>query len=250
MLDASVIATSTKLQTTYNNLQSLTIIDNVSPSVGYKTSLDNLPVLKWQNKRIKEENEHDDIDVNYPQFLGGTMVNSLNEYIANIVKSIIEDSREESEIIANDPNEVGYGVLVSSDYRVAGVQNGIISLELVVTNFTDRGNGNHDWPYTINWDLKSNRLLSVDDLFCNKDYIARIAPLFRSQIIADAKLNGHVLLGIESGPNNNLENWEYFLLYKDGLISVFPAYQISSGSDGIIRTFIHDSKEDPFLCLP
>ena len=251
-IDDSSIATSTKLETTYGNLQSLTIIDKVSPNVGYKTGLDNLPILKWQNKEIKESGKNNHIDINYPQFIGGSAVIKLNEYISATMNSVIEGDRKEWQSVATSPDSVSYGVDVTSDYRVIGVQSGIISLEIVTTDFTLGGAGNHDQPYTINWDLKANRLLTTDDLFCNKDYLVTIAPLFETQLIADAKLSGvYSWPGFVDQQNSpDPDAWQYFLLYKNGLIAVFPPYLVSSGSSGIVRTFIPDSTSKPFLCLP
>lgn len=225
----------------------------VSPEEGFKTGLTQYPLLTWETSKIVEDTIGVHISIEYPHFLGGTGVAKLNEYIETYLQNIIEKDRKKLETIRRDnawivrdyPDSYEVSISLGSLYRLIGVTNGIVSLEMVVTDFTGGGNGNHDDPVTINWDLKSNRLLTIDELFCSKNYIELLAPLVRAQLIKQ--------LGTElwvSGGTSPESNWQHFLVKNDGIIAVFPPYQVSSGSSGIVRAFVTSSSVPNLLCLP
>jgi hypothetical protein len=211
--------------------------------------------LTWKTKTIKERSTHYDIDVKYPQFSGGNSVAKLNRCIDSIFKYIIDDDKNRLGLTTKDSpnnNEPDYehSVSLGAKYQIMGIKNGIVSLEIAVTDFTGGGAGNHDYSYTINWDLKSNRLLAPGDIFCSKDYISILTPLVRKQLMKDLSDEGGLSGWINEGTSPNLDNWQNFLLSKGGLIVVFQPYQVTSGSGGIVKAFIPDSIEPHFLCLP
>ena len=175
----------------------------ISPTIGYETSFSPYPKLTWKTETITEKSERVTIDVRYPHFAGGTPVAKLNQYIEKIFIEIITDDRKDLEdMVRNDPQSFSSMLDVASRYRIIGVTNGIMSLELVIVDFTGGGSGNHSVPYTINWDLKSDRLLVPEDIFCNSEYISVLKPLVRAQLIARmacGRTRRFVALGSETG---------------------------------------------------
>ena len=134
----------------------------ILPEVGLQTGLEKYPQLTWKTEIVKEESDRASIDIEYPQFNGGEIVQKLNKHIFNILNTIIEGDRGLlKKMLLTNPESFLSKIYLSSHYRVIGVSKGIVSLELVVTDFTGGGNGNHDTPYTINWDLKSDKLLTL-----------------------------------------------------------------------------------------
>ena len=229
-------------------------IVSVSPKVGFNTGIAKYPTLTWQTEYISKEASLINIDVEYPRFTSGDTLTdfALNQYIESIIAGIIKDDQTRlgdqtklKKLVALAPNDEFESSLdLSIRYRVLGVTNGIISLEMVATDFTGGGNGDHDYPYTINWDLKSNRLLNPSDIFCSSDYIHQLIPLVNKQLVS-------ILPDYwQDGTSDKSDNWQHFLLHKDGVIAVFPPYQVSSGASGIVRVFISDSKSLNLLCLP
>ena len=224
-----------------------------SPNVGFPTGLKQYPRLTWQEKTVSSEKTLEHIDVKYPEFIGGSIVKKLNEYINSLLEAIInQDRQEQAQTIKDNPDAYQFEKSVSLDarYNIIGVDNGIVSVELVTTDFTGGGNGNHDESYPINWDLKSNRLLSPDDLFCSKNWISTLMPMARKILLQKIGFNSDMVWGINYGTSSDPSNWENSLLSKGGIIVVFQPYQVSSGSDGIIRIYIPDSANPHFLCLP
>jgi hypothetical protein len=233
---------------------------NSSLSVGSIKYLD----FPWEIKTIKEKSTHANVDIEYPQFTGGDVVAKLNRCIYTLVSSVLNGDRQSvAEIKKDHPSlysdPYASSVDLTSTYNVAGINNGIVSLEIIITDFTGGGNGNHDGSYPINWDLKSNRLLDSSDIFCSKDYISILMPLVRKQIIENFNqdndflvhpLSDFIIQWVNTGTSNDPNNWKYFLIRNDGLVVVFQPYQVTSGVGGIIRVFIPDSTKSRFLCLP
>jgi hypothetical protein len=235
-------------------------IENVYPSDGYDTGLSQFPKLTWYNAVIKHEEPNIDIDTSYPQFIG-QRTTKLNQYINDLVKNLIEEDRVRlKELLNSSDNEVGESthIYITSSYRVTGVKNGVISIEFIVTDFTGGGNGNHDYPITINWDLKSNRLLKNSELFCKKDYISNLMPLVRKEIVKnfsnskymEQPLDPAIISWVNEGTENNIDNWKFFVLNKKGLVTIFSSYQVTSGASGIVRALIPYSDIPNLICLP
>ena len=219
----------------------------------------------WDTKTIEEKSTHANVDIQYPQFTGGDIVAKLNRCVYTLISSVLNSDKEMvAEIAKDDPKDYkaspwDSSVDLTSTYNVVGINNGIVSLEIVITDFTGGGNGNHDESYPINWDLKSNRLLGPSDIFCSKDYISTLMPLVRKQIIDNFNqdndflvhpLPDDIIQWVNTGTSNDPNNWKYFLIRADGLVVIFQPYQVTSGAGGIVRAFIPDSTEPHFLCLP
>lgn len=235
----------------------------VSPEKGLETGIAEYPLLTWQTYKILEERGRVGIDIEYPHFFNNdsNKVVKLNEYIENYIEGVIEEDRKSLKKMLKDVDGIDSFLSIislSSVYRLIGVTNGIVSLEMVVTDFTGGGNGNHDGPVTINWDLKSNRPLTMDQVFCSKDYRELLTPLVRKQIISNFEqspyisqpLGKDIIDWIQNGTTADTDNWQYFLLKDDGIIAVFPPYQITSGASGIVRAYIPNSLIPNLLCLP
>ncbi|MEI6346054.1 MAG: DUF4163 domain-containing protein [bacterium] len=234
-----------------------------SPSVGYKTGFPRLSTLTWEDRVFFEKKPRISIDIHYPRFIGGTFVEKLNEHIDTKIKGFVdEDKIKLAEYVKNDPESFGSTLDLVIKYRMIGVQNGVVSLELGVTDFTGGGNGNHDTPYVINWDLKSDRLLTDRQLFCSKDYVSIIAPIARKQILEripkdfspelfdDVGTYNIVIEQIKIGTEPLSDNFDNLLPYNGGLIVVFAPYQVHSGASGIVRTYIPENKLPNIICLP
>ncbi len=238
---------------------------------------DNFTSLKWHSTIIKEKTKYSDIDVQYPQFIGGQEVRKLNAYIKNLVVGrIAKDKGEIKDLIVskNETCQSGerYGdelyecmALLSSEYRVAAVVNGIVSIELILKEWTHGGNGNHDEPFVINWDLKSDRLLNSKDLLCGGNYPKDLSPVLYRRIYkkilqlegGDAGfINAELKKSIDylkseqssfSTPESLLGD---ILLGYRGASLIFPPYTVASGAMGIIRMPIPYSELKEVICLP
>ncbi len=146
-----------------------------------------------------------------------------------------------------------------TSYKSYGVKDGVLGMEVIVTDFRNGGNGNHDYPVIINLNLASFKQLKNSEIFCSKDYITTLMPLVRKQLVKDFNDSPHILVKpipkdmvdqINSGTENKLENWDNFLISDKGLIVVFPPYQVASGAEGTVHVLIPYKDIPNLLCLP
>ncbi|MDO8183422.1 MAG: DUF3298 domain-containing protein [bacterium] len=227
----------------------------VSPEKGYATGLKDYPLLTWNNNRLLEKEERTTINVEYPHFIGGSNVTNLNKYIDDYVQNTIQDDRNKLRDIVNDyPDSFESTLDLSIRYHLIGVVNGVVSIEIVTTDFTGGGNGNHNRPIIINWDLKTDALLKTSQLFCSKDYLSVIKPLVRERLLLNAKNSPNVDFAVAKSEiedrTNDPSNFEdNITLYKDGIIVIFPPYSILSGVFGIIKVYVPDLGNKHFLCV-
>ena len=237
----------------FSDLKDLNI-STTSPDVGFPTGLSQYPALTWKNISIEEKSATSSMDVQYPKFIGGNIVAKLNTYISSFVLSIVADDRKElAQMIKDDPhnyNDDIQSISLNIGYNVIGVENGVVSLELVSTDYTGGGNGNHDTANTVMWDLKSNRALESKDIFCSSNYASVLRPIL---------IKGLTDYFVAGNPDNAgfVEDWinggvdGYDLLKQDGkLIVVYQPYTVSSGSSGIVAVSIPDSEIPHVVCLP
>lgn len=195
--------------------------------------------LQWWTKEIKEKNLYADIQIKYPQFIGGNEVVNLNKHISNLVFERLEEDRNAVKkwiwedycgLELSDGTIWLCSVQLQSEYKVSAIINDIVSIELILINHTGGGVGNRYEPIIINWDLKSNRLLKTEEIFCNDDFIDVLSPLTYEYV-----------------RNQFPEN---ILIGYSGIIVVFPPYYVSRGADGIVRIPIPYSSIPDTVCLP
>lgn len=178
-------------------------IFNESLSIKNKLSNNNIyKDIKWETKSIKEDGAYARIDLSYPEFKGFSSANNLNKIITNIVLGALEEDRrfiekwkkdEKNSYTDNEGNIVSdcYGdqdyfyscsVNLHSSFKVKSILNNIISLEIILTDYTGGGNGNHSYVKTIIYDLKNGKQLFIDDLFCGDNYLERVKEILKSNI--------------------------------------------------------------------
>ena len=225
--------------------------------------------LKWETETIKENNNYADIKMEYPVFINGTEVKELNKLIKNIIDTNLSSDKElvarwlkdEQQGIGTDGEKLTekfctgsseYHIYCSvnlySSFKINSIINDIISLELVVTDFTGGGNGNHSRSITINYDLKSNKELKASELFCNSNYADALLKIAEIDLA-----NQYSYLEAGAIFDNTIpvaDNFKNILLEDSGLSLVFQPYEVNSGSAGIVKVFIPYSSVNNLICLP
>jgi len=232
---------------------SLKIRENLSKNNIYKD-------VKWETKIIKEDNAHADINVEYPEFKGFYSANRLNKIITDIVLGTLENDRSmvNDWMKNNDPKnnyepcggESDYyyecSVNLYSSFKVKSIINDIISIEIILTDYTGGGNGNHSYPKTIIYDLKNGKQLFVDDIFCGNDYLKKVKDVLRANLI-----NGSVFdnsLGYLT--DEVLLSYLREASFNDfGLTLSFSPYIFTPGAYGIYDIFVPYSILGDNLCF-
>ena len=192
----------------------------------------------------------------YPEFIGGSEVARLNQYVKKQVFSVLAKDLADVANYVESTDEPRVQLALDVRYKVFGIVNDVVSIEIIFTDFTLGGNGNHDDPLTINYDLTKDRPLQNKDLFCVRDYVSKLADavhegsflgLHPTNSISDIDFFSGL---VDSATSPDADNFERILLTKDGLVVVYPPYYISSGAAGIIRVNIPYQYVSTILCLP
>ncbi len=262
--------------------------------------------LRWWTATVVEHNSHADIDIQYPQFIGGREVVGLNAYISGLVLERLYSDREairqwmdieagilpkgtKSEYWGDDSWEYfeGCGSDWASDeeyyyicsvnltiaYRVTAIINDIVSIEMIFTDFTGGGSGNHNKAIVVNYDLKTDRPLKAENLFCNRNYF-NVLPIIISEYSKTPDFNwrdvfrGIIFEGSDSQvaeAEESAREWalrimqtvspipqgfENIILGYRGLSFVFDPYVLGSGAQGIARIPVVYNLLNKILCLP
>ncbi len=238
------------------------IFNNLSKSNKYAS-------LKWKTETIKENNNYADIKLEYPVFIGGGEVSGLNKYIKDIIdKNLSSDKQMVAEWLETEKMGIGIGgeeltdpfcvgaeeyhiycsVNLYSTFEINSIINDIVSLELVISDYTGGGNGNHSNSVTINYDLKSDKELQASELFCNSDYANE---LFKLAEIDLPNQYSYLEAGtIFDNGTPKADNFKNVLLNGSGFVLVFQPYDITPGAVGIPKVFIPYSSVSNLICLP
>jgi len=222
--------------------------------------------VKWDTKNLKEDNAYARVNLEYPEFKGFNSANDLNKIIRDIVLGTLEKDRkfiegwkldekntftdDEGNVISDCYGDQDYfyscSVNLHSSFEVKSIINNIISIELILTDYTGGGNGNHSYVKSIIYDLKNGKQLSLDKLFCGNGYLDRIKEILKANII--------------TGPvfNNNLDYLTDEVLLSDlreasfndlGVTLSFNPYVFTAGAYGIYNVFIPYSLLEDSVCF-
>ena len=218
-----------------------------------QTGISSLPTLTWITKVLEIDDEGHSIHAEYPEFSGGQIVAKLNKHVRSLLDEEIADSEQYLDF-SYPRGTCSDEICLDTKYQVVDVVNGIVSFELVHTNFTGGGAGNHDSPVVVNWNLKTDEPVSSRSLFCEENYREILAPMVRKKIVVDAgNYCGADMGGIRGWVYDGVDprdEW-MFLVDKKGITAVFSPYQVSSGSAGIVHARIPvSSLPENILCLP
>jgi len=238
---------------------SLKIKENLSKNNIYKD-------IKWETKIIKESNSYADINLEYPDFKGFVSAGNLNKIITDIILGTLEEDRKSIEdwkkdkknsyiddggnVISDCYGDQDYfyncSVNLYSSFKVKSIINNVISIEIILTDYTGGGNGNHSYPKTIIYDLKNGKQLFVDDIFCGNDYLKKVKDVLRANLI-----NGSVFdnsLGYLT--DEVLLSYLREASFNDfGLILSFSPYIFTPGAYGIYNMFIPYTVLENNLCF-
>ena len=222
--------------------------------------------VKWETKAIKENNAYANINLEYPEFKGFASANKLNKIINNLLLGTLEADRksmedwkkdeknsytdDEGNVISDCYGDQDYfyscSVNLHSSFKVKSIINDVISIEIILTDYTGGGNGNHSYPKTIIYDLKNGKQLFIDDIFCGNDYLKKVKEVLRANLI-----NGSVFdnsLGYLT--DEVLLSYLRETSFNDfGLTLSFSPYIFTPGAYGIYDIFIPYTVLENNLCF-
>lgn len=238
-------------------------------SLEFKNELPSSNIYKnisWEKKTIKEAGPHANINISYPEFRGFSSASSLNKIISNVILGRLEENRgfiedwkkdEKSSYIDSEGNVISdcYGeedyfyacsVNLYSEFKVKSIINNLISIELIIEDRTGGGNGNHSYLKTIVFDLKNNKQVFIEDLFCDANYFNKIKNILVANMISAPVL----YRDLNYYTDDILKECLGEVSFNDtGLTLSFSPYIFTPGSEGIFNIFIPYSLLKNDICF-
>ncbi len=227
---------------------SLKIKENLSKNNIYKE-------IKWETKTIKESNSYADINLEYPEFKEFSSASNLNKIITDIILGTLEEDRklmedwkkdeknsytdDEGTVISDCYGDQDYfyncSVNLYSSFKVKSIINDIISIEIILTDYTGGGNGNHSYPKTIIYDLKNGKQLFIDDLFCGDDYLGKVKEILKANLVTGSVFDNSLGYLTDEVLLSRLREASF---NDFGLTLSFSPYIFTPGAYGIYNVFI------------
>lgn len=227
---------------------SLKIKENLSKNNAYTN-------IKWETKTINESNSYADINLEYPEFKGFSSASNLNKIITDIILGTLEEDRklmedwkkdkknsytdDEGNVISDCYGDQDYfyncSINLYSSFKVKSIINDIISIEIILTDYTGGGNGNHSYPVTIMYDLKNNKQLFIDDIFCGNDYLNKVKEVLRANLITGSVFDNSLGYLTDEVLLSHLRESSF---NDFGLTLSFSPYIFTPGAAGIYHVFI------------
>lgn len=193
---------------------------------------------KFLDKTIKEidKTKRSEIVSVYPEITGvdSAAAANLNKLTKDLVTAANDGYKKAvADFSAAEIKELPEGISLSNEvgYDVALANNDLVSLIFYNYNYLAGVHGNTA-SATINYDLKNNRELGLDDIFePDSNYLKTISDYS----IADLKkrvseMSDDEWIGRGAGANaDNFQNWN---LTKKGLMFTFDQYQVAAYAAG------------------
>lgn len=197
-----------------------------------------------QNKEIREswdDNLGYDIDISYPSFNDGVNKKSLSElnsfFSGRATKQLIELRQEKLEQydnitewhadLKNEYSE-GFGIVFASKNLLSLSFDSYLYL-------SGAAHGNFGFR-TFNFDTRDSLIkLRLEHLFrCDTNYLERISDLTIKKLCQEywertgENASEEDMKWFKEGASPNANNFENFLITENGIIFLFPPYQVSS----------------------
>ena len=236
-------------------------IFNDSLKIKEKLSKNNIyKDVKWEIKTVKEDNAHADINLEYPEFKGFASATNLNKIVNDIVLGTLENDRDlVNDWMKNKDPKNNYepcggdsdyyyecSVNLYSSFKVKSIINNIISIEIILTDYTGGGNGNHSYPKTIIYDLRNGKQLFMDDLFCGDDYLSRIKEILEANLVTGSVFDNSLTYLTDEVLLSHLREASF---NDFGLTLSFSPYIFTPGAYGIYNVFIPYTLLENNLCF-
>jgi hypothetical protein len=207
--------------------------------------------LDLGSKAIKQTSRKPkyEVEVTYPQITGSNSasVTAFNHQIEALVQKDVTDFRGGVE----DPDPAApadtSGSSFSATYRVTVATPDLISVALVISEFSAGAAHPNTYSVSISYDLKSGRPLRLEDLFAaGKPYLESISKA----CVAHLKTK----LGdmsdpewLERGAGPKAENYKNWNLTTTGLEITFDSYQVAAYAAGPQQVFLQYTDLKPLI---
>lgn len=198
--------------------------------------------LQVKDATIKESNEKYSIDITYPQvenLTNKTEQSKLNQSIQDRMNSLVGEFKQ------NQVNSVEIPEFESakSDLKityVSGLTNSkIFSVQFqILENFPGMAHPNN-YNEVFNYNVQNASLILLSDLFrSDSNHLQTLAEQARKDLLEQEKENPNAADFINEGTGPTADNFDLFLLDKNGIVLIFNPATVAPDYFGTMKVTI------------
>lgn len=192
----------------------------------------NVKAISNNEYKIEEKTNNYKITVYYPKTDYSKLNNVINDKIYGYIKEFKEDVNS-----SDYPINQYYSLIILYD---SYEYDNYISYIFRIEDYTGGAHPNHR-IYTVVYDIKNNEIITIDDLINKNQNILNIFSETSREILkSNNRITSSTML--YEGTKPKLQNFENFVLSKNGIILFFQQYQVAPYSQGEFNVLINYKK--------
>ncbi|MDD2786338.1 MAG: DUF3298 and DUF4163 domain-containing protein [Patescibacteria group bacterium] len=184
--------------------------------------------LRFETKSIKEDAKDHSVDVKYPVMFGGDA--AVRDVINGAINTYISTTTQTFARLLKTEGKASPGPFVlQNNYSIYNVSSNVVS---IVFNGYEYTGGAHGISIveTFVFDTSTGKRLTFDDIFkSDSDYLKIVSDYAIAELSKKPDMD---VEGLKSGAAPDLKNYQYYYLNQDGLVIIFPEYQVAPYAAG------------------
>ncbi|OGK25627.1 hypothetical protein A3C28_00455 [Candidatus Roizmanbacteria bacterium RIFCSPHIGHO2_02_FULL_39_9] len=198
--------------------------------------------LQVKDATIKESNEKYSIDVIYPQvenLTNKTEQSKLNQSVQDRMNSLVAEFKQNQVSSVEIPEFENAKSELKITYTSGLANSKIFSTQFqILENFPGMAHPNN-YNEVFNYNLQNASLISLSTLFKpDSNYLQTLAEQARKDLLEQEKENPDAADFINEGTGPTADNFDLFLLDKDGLVLIFNPAAVAPDYFGTMKVTI------------
>lgn len=201
------------------------------------------PVAEKISVKKDQGNPPYSLDLQYPKLSGladQKMQDAINKDISSQIDSAVADIVRNN--WAGPPELKNVKSSLTVRYDVAYLNAALLSLELNFSSYIVGSAHPDNYTLTSTYDLRNGNKVKLIDLFePGSNYLEVLADYAIPQLKKDLQLdaqNTDAMNWVDSGAAPQTQNYDKFLIGKEGLVVIFDPYQVAPYSEGFRRVTV------------
>ncbi|MFA6503757.1 MAG: DUF3298 and DUF4163 domain-containing protein [Patescibacteria group bacterium] len=184
--------------------------------------------LRFETKSIKEEAKDHSVDVKYPVMFGGDA--AVRGVINGAINTYISTTTQTFARLLKTEGKASPGPFVlQGNYSIYNVSSNVVSIVFNGYEYTGGAHGISIFE-TFVFDTTTGNRLSFDDIFkSDSGYLKIVSDYGIAELSKKPDMD---VEGLKSGAAPDLKNYQYYYLNQDGLVIIFPEYQVAPYAAG------------------
>lgn len=177
---------------------------------------------------IKETTYYYTLDIEYPQIANfssetpyGKFNNIIQKYIFDQIKDFKEEAKESKKLL----DTVKHPSALTFNYETKFSSDKLISVVLTGNTYYTGNAHPLDIYYTLAYDFKNNKELTLKDLFKADSDCLNIISKFCIDYLSKQEYADSVMINEGTSPKE--ENYKNFYITKEGIVIIFIPYQVA-----------------------